>query len=357
MKIKLAILEKDRNYLNGIVSAFSTRYSDKMQIYSFTDPVMAFTSLEKDRIDVLIASDAFEIDMSKIPRRCAFAYLADASDLETLNDQRVIGKYQKADLIYRQILSLYSDKAGSMSGLKIGEDTTRIVAFQPISGGCGASTMAAAAAQRFAMQGMKTLYLDLELFSTSDLYFAGEGVFSMSDVIFALKSKNVNLALKLESCVKQDNKTGVYFYSASGVALDMMEMKRDDILRLISELRLTGGYDVIVLDLDFSVSEDMMKVIEQVHSWIWVSDGSDISRLKMYRTYKALAIREEKANNPQLGKLALIYNKFSNKTNKILDMDDVQIRMIGGNPRFEHATTEMVLDQLRAKDFLDAIFG
>lgn len=36
MKIKLAILENDVNYLNRIVVAFNTRYADKLEIYSFT---------------------------------------------------------------------------------------------------------------------------------------------------------------------------------------------------------------------------------------------------------------------------------------------------------------------------------
>lgn len=354
MKIKLAILEADRSYLNGIVTTFSARYSDKLQIHSFTDKDITFANLESERIDVLLAHESFDIDPAKLPKRCSFAYLVDASDIETLNGQRAIGKYQKADLIYRQILSLYSEKAGSLSGLKLGEDTTKIVAFQPISGGCGGSTMAAACALRFAAQGMKTLFLDLEKFGTSDLFFSGEGVFSMSDVIYALKSKTVNLALKLESCVKKDPR-GVFFYSASSVALDMMELKIDDILRLISELRLTGSYDVIVLDMDFSVDSEWMQVIEQTQSWVWVSDGSDASILKLFRTFQALSIREQNSDHPQLSKLAIIYNKFSNKTSK--SMDELGIRLLGGNPRFEHATTDMVLEQVVKKDCFDSVFA
>ena len=34
MKIKLAILEEDKGYLNRIVSVFNTKYSDKFEIYS-----------------------------------------------------------------------------------------------------------------------------------------------------------------------------------------------------------------------------------------------------------------------------------------------------------------------------------
>ena len=45
MKIKLAILEKDSSYLNRIVAVFSTKYADKFQIYSFSDPQIAVSSI------------------------------------------------------------------------------------------------------------------------------------------------------------------------------------------------------------------------------------------------------------------------------------------------------------------------
>ena len=57
MKIKLAILEKDVSYLNRIVAAFSTKYADKFEIYSFTDQEVALATLDSARIDVFIASD------------------------------------------------------------------------------------------------------------------------------------------------------------------------------------------------------------------------------------------------------------------------------------------------------------
>lgn len=352
MKIKLAILERDQSYLNRIVSVFSTKYSDKFEIYSFTNPEVALSTLDNAKIDVLVANDAFDIDVTKLPKRCGFAYLVDSMDVETINNQRAIAKFQKVDLIYKQILSIYSENAGSVSGLKLGDDSAKIIAFQSVSGGCGGSTMAAACALHFAAQGKKTLYLNLEKFGSSDSFFSAEGQFDMSDIIFALKSKKANLALKLESCVKQDPR-GVYFYSQSKIALDMMELSSDDILKLINELKLTGSYNAIVLDLDFSIDREALKVLRQIHSIVWVGDGSDVSNTKLYRAFTALSTMEQNADSPLTNRLQLIYNKFSSKTSKTLD--EVGIKNIGGCPRFEHATTSMVLGQVASKEMFDKI--
>lgn len=354
MKIKLAILDKDTSYLNRIVAVFGTKYADKFEIYSFTDPDIAMANLDTARIDVLVASNVFEIDTKKIPKRCGFAYFVESLEIETFNDEKAICKFQKADLIYKQILSIYSENAGNVSGLKLGDDSTRVIAFTSVSGGVGSSSMAAACAVHFASQGKKVLYFNLEKFGSSDVYFSAEGQFDMSDIIFALKSKKTNLSLKLESCVKQDLR-GVYFYSQSKLALDMLELNAEEILQLISELKLTGGYDYVILDCDYGMDKDSLSVFRQANSIVWVGDGSEISNTKIFRAYQALATLEQNADSPLLNRLYLIYNMFSNKTSKALD--DISIKNIGGAPRYEHATTAQVIGQLAAMDMFDKVVG
>jgi len=354
MKIKLAILEKDLSYLTRFVSVFSTKYSDKMEIYSFTDEAVALKSLDETRIDVFIASDVFDIDASTLSSKCSFAYFVDAPDLESLNNQRVICKFQKIDLIYKQILSLYAEKAGNISDLKIGDESTKVITFASPSGGVGTSSVAAACALYFAARGKKVLYLNLEAFGSADRFFEAEGQFDMSDVIFAIKSKKSNLALKLESCVKVDAR-GVGFFSETKNAMDMLELKEEEYLQLISELKISGTYEYIILDIDFVMGKEMLSLYQQSSAVVWVGDGSAISNGKMKRAYQVLTTMEANADVPLTGKMSLIYNKFSNKTSSLLE--DVELRNIAGVPRFEHATTQQVVAHLAGMDMYEKILG
>ena len=77
MKIKLALLDSDQNYLNRIVTAFNIKYADKLEIYSFTKLESAMAALEPSRIDVLVASDTFVVESSALPKRCQLAYFVD----------------------------------------------------------------------------------------------------------------------------------------------------------------------------------------------------------------------------------------------------------------------------------------
>lgn len=352
MKIKLAILEKDQSYLSRIVTAFSTKYADKFEIYSFTDETVALATLDSSRIDVLVANDLFEIDVKALPKRCSFAYFVDSVDLDTVSGQRAICKFQKAELIYKQILSLYAENAGNMSGVKLQDSGARIFAFSSPCGGVGTSSMAAACARYYASRGSRTLYLNLEKFGSSDVFFSAEGQFDISDIIYALKSKKANLSMKLESCVKQDAH-GVCFYSQPKIALDMLELKHEDIIRLLSELQLLGSFDYIILDLDFSLDKETIAFYKNAHALVMVSDGSETSNSKIFRACNALSVLEQNADAPLTNRLFLMYNKFSNKLGQVIT--NLEIKNIGGAPRFEHASVEQVLSQLSAMTMFEKI--
>ena len=352
MKIRLAILEADEGYLKRIVAAFNAKFPDKLEIYSFTDKNTAMQSLAPSKIDVFVASESFEIDPTQIPKRCGFAYFVDSADVELLNNQPTICRFQKADLIYRQILSIYSEHAGTFTELRLNDEGCQVIAFASPGGGGGASVMAAACALHFAAQGSRTFYLNLEAFGSSDDFFSGPGQFDMSDVIYALKTRKANLAMKLESCAKQDAR-GVSFLSAPKLALDMMELTNEEILRLIHELCVSGEYHYLIIDTSFDLRKDTLKILHQANAIVLVGSGTTTSNTKLHRAISALSVMEQNSDDPLMSRMVLAYNRFSSKTGTM--NSDLGIRVVGGAPRYEHATTEQLLEQLSKNALFDDI--
>lgn len=352
MKIKLAILEKDTSYLARIVTSLNIKYPDKLEVYSFTDYKTVIDILEESKIDVLIASDTFEVETNKLPKRCGFAYFVDSSDIDSVCGQAAICKFQKIDLIYRQILSLYSENASNISGIRFDEDNCKVIEFVSVSGGTGGSTMAAACAMSYARKRKKTLYVNLEILGTTNIFFNNEGQFDMSDIIYALKSRKSNITLKLESCVRQ-NDSGVYYFSRPKVALDMMELETDEVLRLISELKSSCNYDYIIIDMDFGLKKGFIDIYRQAHSVVVVGDGTDVSNAKILSAYQSLEKLEQGMDISILNRMCVIYNKFSNKTGKLVE--NTGLRMLGGAPRFEHATTKQIAEQLSKMEIFDEL--
>ena len=348
MKIKLAILDADENYLNRIASAFSSKFVDKLEVYSFMDEPTALDTVSKGRIDVLIAGDSFEIDVSRLPKRCGFAYFVDSVQIDSYKGHRTICKYQKAELIYKEILSIFSETSEVSLQRKLsGEGGARITTFVSASGGVGSSALAAAFSMSMAKQGYKVLYLNLEQFGEARTYFSGPGTFDFGDVIYNIKSKKSNLSLKLESSVRQ-GANGVHFYESCKAALFMQEMRAEDYKVLLDDL-VIAGYDYIVLDMDFSLDEKCIETLKMTQKLVFVSDGSDTSNQKLERAIHALTLIEDQKDISMLSRAALIYNKFDSKTGKMLENSPLSV--IAGIPRFEQAALPQVLTRLQDMDF------
>ncbi len=220
MRIRVAIIEQDTGYLEKITNVFNTRYTEQVEIHAFTVMNRAIEFLQSNRVDMILVDEQIEMQLKMFPSKCNLAYLVDSMGIESVKGYPAICKFQKVDLIYKQILSIYSENSQSVSESHLNLGGSNVIAFMSPAGGTGTSSMAAACAMQCAGRGNNVLYLNLEKFGSSDVFFSGEGQFTMSDIIFALKGRKANLAMKLQSCVKKAT-CGVDFFSTSQTALDI----------------------------------------------------------------------------------------------------------------------------------------
>ena len=351
MKIKIAVLEKDKIYLERFVSSFSNKYFDKVELYSFTDMDIALETVRESRIDIFIASEAFDIASDEIPKKCVFAYFVESKDIESYKDCSVICKFQRLDIIYKQILGLYAEVMENIAGIKRNIDSNMaIVTFVSASGGTGSSTVAAAYATRLANQGKRVLYLNFEKYGHSGLFFTGEGKSSLSDIVYTVKSKKGNVMLKLESSIDV-SPNGVYFLESCNNSMDAMEINEEDIETILNGLRALNSYDVLVLDIDFSLDGKEKLLLKYSDRVVFVSDGTDNSNLKFDRLYDVLLILQQ--NDVMiLNKSVMVYNRFKNNVSKTTQKD---INVIGMIPKYAAVNNEQLVGEISNMTFFDNI--
>lgn len=352
MRIRLAILEKDEVYLSRLESAFNVKYADKLEIYAFTDRDIALQSLREKKFDVFLANETFDIEETEIPSNCGFAYLVETADIETVKDVVAVCKFQRAEQIYRQVLGLFSEKAAAVTGVHMSGEGSKVLAFVSAAGGTGSSVAAAACAMNFAQKGKKTLYLNLEKFGSADVFFRADGSAGLGDVIYAIKSKKGNLAMKLESTVKQDP-SGVFFYSPTKLALDIAELSSDEIRQIIDVLKASGGYEDIILDLDFSMDKNMLKILDECNTIVFVADGSQASNVKLERVAASLNVIEQQTDRKILMRCGILYNRFSSQTSHKVQIGE--IKEFGGIGRYEGFDTQKLLRQIMSQSVFDAL--
>lgn len=345
MKIKLAMLESDSAYLRRVVPMFNSRFAEELEIYSFTDVDAATACLEQKKIDVLLASSNFKIDFNLIPKRCGFAYLVESLDIDSIDGRKAVCKFQKGELIYKQVLSIYSEHMPNITGISQSENgAMKTIVFCSPCGGVGTSTTAAGCAIALVNAGYRVLYINTEIYGEADNFFSCDGQFDFSDVIYAVKSNKTNRALKLQSTVKQDA-TGVSFYSSVKVPLDMMEMKASDYQTLQVELKKLGCYDYVVMDMDFPKSMTDFEFFNHCNSVVVVTDGSDNADSKLNKALRAIQIMDSNSEFALQPRMWMLRNKTTSN-----ELTQNEIRLLGSFPMYQSVSPDQMAKQLSLSD-------
>ncbi len=351
LKIKVAILSNDKVFTSKIVDSFSTNYQNNIEISSFGSTELIYDFLSTNRIDVFLADDDdnITVDFDKIPSRCTFGYLARKKSVESLNGYRCIFKYQKADLIYREIISLFSENSNYKLKQDHQKSASKIITFISAAGGTGVSSLAAAYAKHRAGLGENPFYLNLETFGGAGILFPSEGNINMSNVIYSLKSNSINLSLKIESAIKK-GADGVSFIDSSDVILDNLDLSSEEIMTLIEEINAMPRYNKLIIDFNFRFGDLDLAILKKSNKIILVSDGSEIVNGKTLRLLEALKIIDEEKNEI-LGNISIAYNKFASKTGKKINCDLLEL---GGFPRID-GTSSLIVEHLANQKIIEKI--
>ena len=115
MKIKVAVFDKDTDYMKRLAKVFQRKYGDKVTLSLFSSEDLLYESLNDTPSELLLIDQDIHLDESRIPQGLTLGYLSKNSAADDIDGVPAIGKYQKAENIYKLMLSLYAEKAGRVS--------------------------------------------------------------------------------------------------------------------------------------------------------------------------------------------------------------------------------------------------
>lgn len=311
VKIKFALVDSDAGYVNKMAGYLNGKYASEIEVFIFTQIELFESFIKEKAVDVILISEKFDFNIGIIPKKSAFAYLVESNNIASYKGKKAVGKFQKLELFYKEILNLYSDIAGEASWtLKDAADNeTRLITFLSAAGGAGGSTMAAACALNLAARQQSVLYLCLDCFGSSNTYFNADGPYNLGDVFFALKSRKPNITYKIKSAVKKDV-SGVYFFDPCRMPFDMRDMSREGYKFLFDELKKSGMFNYIIIDTEVTLQDSMNDILAYSSCLIMVTDGKAATDARMNKIIDSLKIIEEQKNFSILDKMALLQNKY-----------------------------------------------
>lgn len=352
MRIKVAILDTDENYKSRLLSNLQIKFADKLELYVFSGAEQLNANLKEKGIEMVLSDSSIPYDKEALEQDVLWVYLVKAMEIEEIDGIPAICKFQKVETIYKQILSIYAEHASNVK-MRTGNSSARTILFLSAQGGSGTSAAAAAYALRMARNGEKVFYLNLELLGNPDQYFQADGMLSFSDVVYALKSRKSNFLIKLESASKTD-KSGVDFFSGCRNAYDMCELTDEEIERLLHGITQIKEYDRLIIDISERLTQRASVLMnEYADQIICVSDGSICGNQKLERFCEILKVQEERTNQKLLGKMLLLYNRYSSKSSS--QMGESPIPVLGGINRYEGISGRELIEHIAGKTIFDQI--
>lgn len=310
VRMKIAVLIKDGETLKRFVQPLSGKFDAGLEIYAFTDREKALNALSEYGINLFLIDGEFEISSDDIPKMCTLVYLSEADTVKEIKGVKAVCLYHRPEIIYKELMEIFAESSDAFVNSVGNKDSNaNVYTFLSPVGGVGTSTIAAAFAVYLTQYQRKVLYLNLEKNGDSAAFFFGNGNSDMSDVMYDIKCKKTNLAIRIESKVKLDD-SGVYYIESCRNALDMVYVNGKDISELVSTISELKLFDDIVIDTDCTMDDRMLEAIRLSDNTIVVNDGKSISNAKILRFFSAMAALESEKEETFVAKIYMFMNKF-----------------------------------------------
>ncbi len=349
MILKLAAAAADRSYVQRLMRALEEY--DNLRLSVFTDQESLKLSLADRKYDVLLFDPAFYDPQAFQNAVTLPVLLLDENYIlpEYLKDFAKISRYQRVSQIYKRVLELYSEKAGSAGNLS---ETGRAgaAAFYSPAGGTGKTTLALACAARLAAQGVRVCYLNFEEAASEECYLPQKAERGLSELLGCL-GENLNFSMKLQGLL-QNKGENLYYLNHFDSPNDFYEMKEEELEKLMEVIQGSGFFDAAVMDLGCSMERKNQKLFELADTIVLVEGCGRTAESKQKIFYNQMHI----------------LNAYREKMVRVINFDtgekpsqESEIPVIGRIKRMAESDTALLADALAQGPYLkavaDAVYG
>lgn len=346
MVIRVALACKDEEYLNRLLLGFD-KYR-KIDLTMYSDEESLSRELKEKRFDILLfTTDMFSREMDYLNTKADLKILLDDEEKiisNTFSDAKRVKKYQRISKIYKNLLDYYSEVCGK--DMTPGEENVKIVSFYSPVGGAGKTTVALVSAEKYAQHGKRTFYISFEDIASEDCYLEQDQEKGLSDLMRFVDS-NTNIAMKIEGMLKRKG-TNLYYLNHFTSPNDIKELTVEDVQNLISAIRNTGLFDVIVVDMGTALEDKELALFEMSDCVLIVERTDEIATRKINGFYQMYYIM-----NTYASKMMRIINLDNGITNTINTNISI-VGKIGDVQNMDSSNVISVLANSRKNDFLMA---
>lgn len=278
MVLNIAIADKSEEYIERIASVLGEY--DGVNLSTFTEESALEEALVSRNFDVLLfASNVYSGYIKGKKGMLSIMLWDEKSGMDgQFQSYKKIKKFQQISKIYQQVLELYADVCGDIGTVAGQKKTTIVTVCSPV-GGVGKTTLALAAATKYAVQGYRCLYINFETVASDECYLPQKGNKGISEIAAQLGEK-INFSLKVQGLL-QEKRDNLFYLNHFDSPNDMYELTIDEIKELLEVFEQSGYFDIMVIDMEGCTDKKAMTVFEKSDRIILVEKADKIAENKL----------------------------------------------------------------------------
>lgn len=313
--ISIAIVDENKFYTKALSEYLQNEYG---QVFD----VSCFTSVEslKQYLNSGCDTDIMLIDW-KLYEEALRAYkinsiliLSENSLENDINGIKTLYKYQRADLLAKQILQSLDSVKGKTFKLNNQQKTAKLIAVYSAAGGAGKSTIVYNLGRQYAVLGKKALLLSMEAYSAMPMFAGEQKNHGLSYLLYLVKTKSDNLQIKLDTLIEKDSDTEMYFLPRGCNSIEYKDIDASDMTSLMEILRSQSGCDAVLLDMDSSINEIVLSIFKHSDLIINVIADDSTSKAKNDSFVRQLEVIGNSLNINLADKMINVNNKIRSQS-------------------------------------------
>ncbi len=251
-RFNLMLADSDEHYIDSLGKYISSNYGNRfnVSIYTHQDAFRKLLGESLSKTDIMLLTSEFLFEEILNADAGTKIILTPSKQEKNINDFPCIFKYQPADKIVGDLISICSGMDLGADFLVKGSKKTRMVAVLSPQGGSGKTTIATGLSYQLGRLGARVFYLNIEpISSASFLMNLPENKCDMNEVLYHIKQNAKNMPVIIEKAIQHDKRLNVDYFASTGCSLELDELNEKDMSRLLSEIKGLGKYDAVVVDM------------------------------------------------------------------------------------------------------------
>jgi cellulose biosynthesis protein BcsQ len=344
------ILDDERAYLEKISNYIhDSGYHLKIQLKTFTLRSALDAYLEtSSKFDLLaIQSDRFDSQLKAFTLGSCMVLLGENKTDAINQDMTFLNKYQPLNLLLDRLLAIYADHY--TKALHVSQ-ATQIISVYSAVGGSGKTTVAANLAKLLSFLDHKVFYLNLELFPSVSMFPLGDNKRNFEQLLYYVQVQAEHLFTKLETLKLYDPITKVHYFEPINNPADMEEMSGNAVETVLQAITLQGDYDYIIIDLDHSLHERIIRALSLSHQIIWLVLDDLNSIHKSAAVLAEFKVRFSGAPTRWTEKIHYVLNKFTGRISNDFSAKGMQFQLSGQLPYVPQWKSVFKVEQLMSEN-------